>query len=29
VKMHVLVTPVPGERTASNNAATYEISFSL
>ena len=29
VKMHVLVTPVPGERTASNNAATYQISFSL
>jgi hypothetical protein len=29
VKMHVLVTPVPGEHTASNNAATYEISFSL
>jgi hypothetical protein len=29
VKMHVVVTPVPGERTASNNRATYEISFSL
>jgi hypothetical protein len=29
VKMLVVVTPVPGERTASNNRATYEISFSL
>jgi hypothetical protein len=29
VKMRVRVTPVPGERTASNNSATYEISFSL
>jgi hypothetical protein len=29
VRMHVLVTPVPGERTASNNSATYQVSFSL
>ena len=29
VKMHVLVTPVPGERTASNNSQTFQIIFSL
>jgi hypothetical protein len=25
----VLVTPVPGERTASNNSQTYQVIFSL
>jgi hypothetical protein len=29
VKMTVLVTPVPGERTASNNSQTFQITFSL
>jgi hypothetical protein len=29
VKMTVLVTPVPGERTASNNSQTFQVSFSL
>ena len=29
VPLKVLVTPVPGERTASNNSQTYQVIFSL
>ena len=29
VKLKVLVTPVPGEHTASNNSQTYQVIFSL
>jgi hypothetical protein len=29
VPLNVLVTPVPGERTASNNSQTYQVIFSL
>jgi hypothetical protein len=29
VKLTVLVTPVPGERTTSNNKAVYTLAFTL